>query len=143
MPLHMHEEAWSSFQSARSCHWPSMKMIDPPPPPPVMVPGRRVTIELHNRNHQTNITGVFNGNGIEWLKRLAGTASEVEFRIDAASPYASSFLTYWVGVWDSPWTHATLHLAMLDRHFNGNPLDIIAQFLDLIAPTIPLFKACA
>ena len=127
----------SSFRSGRSCHRLSTKTIDPPPPPPLMVPGRRVTIELRDRTCRS----VFNWNGIEWLKRLTGTASELEFRIDAASPYASGFLGDWVGVWDSPWTHATLHLAllnwsMLDRHFNGDPVDTIARFLDLIAPTM-------
>ena len=41
-----------------TCDWPSMETIDPPPPPPVMVPGRRVTIELRDRTCRDN--SVFN-----------------------------------------------------------------------------------
>ena len=113
-----------------------MKMIDPPPPPPVMVPGRRVIVELRDRACGNN--SVFNWNAIQWLERLAGTASDVEFRIDAISPHVSGAL----GMTHRPWTHATLHLAV--PHWSviwrclptDSSVDKITRFLNLIAPTM-------
>ena len=119
-----------------SCDWPSIKTIDRPPPLPVMMPGRRVTIELRDRTCKDN--NVFNWNAIGWLKRLASTATEVEFHIDAASPYVSGLL----GVTDrpsTPWTHATLHLAVLNWSMIWQTDDAenkITRFLNLIAPTM-------
>ena len=123
----------SGFLSGRSCDWPSIQMIDPPP---VMVPGRRVTIELRDRACGDN--SVFNWNAIQWLERLAGTASEVEFRIDAASPYVYGAL----GRTHRPWACSTLHLAV--PHWSmiwrclptDSSVDKITRFLDLIAPTM-------
>ena len=123
----------SGFQSGQSCHWPSIMTLDPPP---VMVPGRRVTIELRDRACTDN--SVFNWNAIGWLERLAGTASEVEFRIDAASPYMSCAL----GGTHPPWTHATLHLAVLNWAIiwrclqTVSSVDKIIRLLDLMAPTM-------
>ena len=117
-----------------TCDWPSMKTIDPPPP--VMVPGRRVTIELRDRACGNN--SVFNWNAIEWLERLAGTASDVEFRIDAISPHVSGAL----GMTHRPWTHATLHLAVPNWSMiwrclpTDSSVDKITRFLNLIAPTM-------
>ena len=123
----------SGFRS--SCDWPSIKMLEEPPPP-VMVPGRRVTIELRDRMCRDN--NVFNWNAIGWLKRLAGTATEVEFHIDAASPYVSGLL----GVTDrpsTPWSQATLHLAVLNWSLiwqTDDTVNKITRFLNLIAPTM-------
>ena len=43
---------------------------------PVMVPGRRVIINLRN---QANCTCAFSFTVLGWLQRLAATATEVEF----------------------------------------------------------------
>ena len=43
---------------------------------PVMVPGRRVMINLHT---QANCICVFSSTVLGWLQRLAATATEVEF----------------------------------------------------------------
>ena len=93
----------SSFQSG--CRWPSM--FDPPPPPPV-VPGRRVIIELRDRTSDKRTNNGFHWDAISWLKRLASTATEVEFRIDSFNPYLCGMLRLTNQAF-MPWMHATLH----------------------------------
>ena len=73
------------------------------------------------------------------MERLAGTASEVEFRIEAATQsdvYGVLGRTY------RPWTHATLHLAVPNWSMiwrclpTDSSVDKITRFLNLIAPTM-------
>ena len=96
----------SNFQSC--CHWP--RMIDPPPPPPV-VPGRRVIIELQDRTSDKRTNNGFHWDAIPWLKRLASTATEVEFRIDSFNPYLCGMLRLTNQAF-VPWMHATLHSSL-------------------------------
>ena len=119
------------FQS--NCPWPSTKLIDPPQPP-VLVPGRRVIIQLRDRTEKW----WDNWNAIEWLERLAGTATEVEFYID----FACTDMYDCMGMMDQPstaWTHATLHLAVINWDFiihADSWVKKITEYVDLIAPIL-------
>ena len=112
------------------CLWPSTMSMDPPPPPPVLVPGRRVIIKMEKLTFRDY------WDATEWLKRIADTATEVEFHLDTF-PYVHDLL----GMMDQPstaWTHATLHLAVLNWSMihADSSVKTITRCLDLIAPTL-------
>ena len=78
--------------------------------------------------------GQLNSTGL--LKRLTDTATEVEFHLDTF-PYVHDLL----GMMDQPstaWTHATLHLAVLNSSMihADSSVKTITRCLDLIAPAL-------
>ena len=123
----------SNFCSHRV--WPS---VERGAPLPVMLPGRRVTVQLVDRVCRDN--SVFNWNALRWLERLAATASHVEFLVDTNLQHVYGVL----GVVDdhpaAPWTHATLRFGLRqsqqDVPLNLTAAQGLALMFHWLAPTL-------